>query len=106
MSTDYNPFELDAQEAQRALTEEAAQLALRNKVNDFQWLMSSKRGRRIVQRLLADTGLYRSSFNHSGSVTAFQEGQRNFGLKLMAMIENHCQDQYILMLQERDQSDN
>jgi hypothetical protein len=103
MSTEYDPFDTAEREELDADRKAAVQLDLLNEINDLQWLMGNKRGRRIVQRLLAKTGLYRSSFNNSGSVTAFNEGQRNFGLRLMALIEAHCSDQYILMLQERNQ---
>jgi len=102
MTTDYDPFDPIAREELDADRKAAAELERINEVNDFQWLMGSKRGRRIVCRLLAKTGLYRSSFNNSGSVTAFNEGQRNFGLMLMAMIEANCADQYFLMLQEKN----
>lgn len=103
MTADYNPFDTAEREELDADRKAAVQLDLLNEVSDIQWLMGNKRGRRIVHRLLAKTGLYRSSFNNSGSVTAFNEGQRNFGLQLMAMIETHCPDQFILMLQERNQ---
>lgn len=103
MATDYNPYEPEQREEQDAAREDARQLELLNEINDFQWLMGSKRGRRIVHRLLAKTGMYRTSFNNSGSVTAFNEGQRNIGLRLMALIEAHCADQYIVLLQEKNQ---
>ena len=93
MTTDYDPFDPIAREELDADRKAAAELERINEVNDFQWLMGSKRGRRIVCRLLAKTGLYRSSFNN---------GQRNFGLMLMAMIEANCADQYFLMLQEKN----
>lgn len=102
MITDYDPFDTAEREELDADRKAADELERINEVNDLQWLMGSKRGRRIVQRLLAKTGLYRSSFNNSGSVTAFNEGQRNFGLRLMALIAAHCADQYITMLQEKN----
>lgn len=102
-ATDYDPFDPEGQEELDAARKDAAQLELANEINDLQWLMGSKRGRRVVRRLLAKTGLYRTSFNNSGSVTAFNEGQRNVGLWLMALLEAHCSDQYIVLLQERTQ---
>jgi len=100
MATDYDPFDPAAREEQDQARKDQTLQAMRDEIGDLQWLMGSKRGRRIVRRLLAKTGLYRSSFNHSGSITAFNEGERNVGLKLMALIEVHCKDQYIAMLQE------
>lgn len=101
-TTDYDPFDPEAQAQQDATRKEASELDRQNEINDLQWLMGNKRGRRVVRRLLARTGLYRSSFNNSGSVTAFNEGQRNVGLWLMAMIESHCADQFVVLLQEKN----
>jgi hypothetical protein len=99
---DHSPYDTAARDEATNSQRERLALELQNEVQDFQWLMSSKRGRRIVHRLLAKAGMYRSSFNQSGSVTAFNEGQRNVGLALMALIEAYCWDQYILLLQEKN----
>lgn len=102
MTTDYDPFDNEAREELDAARKDAAELERIEEAEGFRWLMGSKRGRAIMRRLLAKTGLYRTSFNNSGSVTAFNEGQRNFGLWLMAQIETNCPDRYVLMLQEKD----
>lgn len=99
---DYTPYDTAAREEESAVRKERAALDLQNEVQDLQWLMGNKRGRRIVHRLLAKTGLFRSSFNNSGSATAFNEGQRNVGLQLMALIEATCFDDYLVMLQEKN----
>jgi hypothetical protein len=49
---------------------------------------------------LGSTGLYRTSFHSSGSVTAFNEGQRNIGLMLNAAILDHCPEQWAVMQRE------
>lgn len=67
---------------------------------DIKWLMSDKRGRRIVHAVLAETGLYQLSFT-GNSETFFREGRRDVGLKLLATIERLSPDGYIKMLQER-----
>lgn len=67
--------------------------------DDFKWLMSDKRGRRVMWRLLAETGLYKTSFT-GNSETFFREGARNVGLKLMAQIHELTPDAYGLMLKE------
>lgn len=51
-------------------------------MGDLRHVMSDARGRRFLWNLLGDCGLYRLSFNHSGSITSFNEGERNVGLKL------------------------
>jgi len=102
MTTEYDPFDNEARAEIDAARKDAAELERIEEAEGFKWLMGSKRGRAIMQRLLAKTGLYRTSFNNSGSVTAFNEGQRNYGLWLLAQIETHCPDRYILMLQEKN----
>lgn len=96
--SDFEPFDTEAQDQAAADRKERDRLELVNELEDFKWLMGSKRGRRIVRRLLNITGVHRTSFHNSGSVTAFNEGQRNVGLKLMDMINSHCGDEYVKLL--------
>lgn len=97
---DLDPTDLLAlEQTQREYSETA--LAERSiEVGDFQWLMSDKRGRRFVWRLLAKTGVFRSSFT-GNSETFFREGARNVGLMLLAEINEHSPEQYTLMLKEQ-----
>lgn len=79
-----------------ALQEEKAR---RLETDDLKWLMSDKRGRRVMWRLLETTGVYRSSFT-GNSETFFREGQRNVGLRLLSDIHEHCPDAFVVMLKE------
>jgi len=67
---------------------------------DVKWLMSSRRGRRIVWRFLAQAGVYRSSFNANSMTMAFNEGARNSGLRLLDLVHEHCADAYPTMVRE------
>lgn len=96
-STD--PFESESK--QLADRKAAAKLASINDAEDLRWLMSNKRGRRIVWRWLEKAGVYRSSFNHSGSVTSFNEGMRNIGLMLLSEIHECCPEHYLTMIMEQ-----
>lgn len=96
----HDPFDTDAEVEEAAAQKQRQLSAAELKVNDFKWLMGSKRGRRIVSRLLDETGVFRTSFT-GNSETFFREGQRNVGLGLMALINDNCGDQYVLMLNER-----
>lgn len=80
--------------------EAAAQAA-----DDLAFVMSDPRGRRFMWRLLGATGMYAASFNHSGSITAFNEGQRNIGLKLVADITGTIPEQYLVMQGEAIEAD-
>lgn len=97
---DSNPTDTAAQEAHRDGLKLRAQLAARTEVEDIKWLMSSKRGRRIVHRLLDSAGVYRISFHTNALQMAFNEGNRNQGNALLALITTHCPDRYTDLLNE------
>ena len=84
-------------EAQRLKAENARKTF----VDDIKWLMSSPRGRRIAWWLLEKAGVNRTSFNNSGSVMAFNEGQRNIGLMIQAQIVEMAPEAYMTMLEEQ-----
>lgn len=102
MQTDYSPFDTAANEATDADRKERQRLAALKEAEDWRWLMSGPRGRRIVRRLLAKTGLYQSSIRGGVELTTFHEGERNVGLRLMDLIVAASPGEYILMLQENE----
>lgn len=55
-------------------------------------------------RLLSEAGIYRTSFNNSGSVTAFNEGKRHLGLVFIGEVNEHAADQFLVMLKEHSNS--
>ncbi|CAB4161432.1 hypothetical protein UFOVP728_49 [uncultured Caudovirales phage] len=84
-------------EAQRRQAENASKTL----IEDVRWLMSSPRGRRLVWWLLGKCGVNRTSFNNSGSVMAFNEGQRNIGLLLQGEVIEASPEAYMTMLTEQ-----
>lgn len=99
--SNHDPFDLRGQERAKEQSEEAIRLVLQTEQDDIKWLMGSKRGRRVVWRQLERCGVYRLSFNHSGSITAFNEGMRNIGLMLLAQVQELAPDQFAVMLKEQ-----
>jgi hypothetical protein len=98
----HDPFEPEV-DATTAQSERARQLTALE-VSDLLWLMGSKRGRRIVWRLLEEAGVFRTSFNTNSLLMAFAEGTRNYGLRVLGLIHTHCPELYAPMLKEqRDQ---
>lgn len=87
-------------EREEAQAKAAVALKRKLQVEDFKWLMGHAQGRRIVSRLLEETGVHRTSFNHSGSVMAFNEGKRHIGLYLMAEILEIAPESYTKLLKE------
>lgn len=96
----YDPTDLRGQEL--AKQDRAAKERLAKEVEDLdlKWLMSSKRGRRIVWRLLEQAGVFRLSFNTNAMSMAFAEGNRNFGNRTLAQIHTLCPELYPVMVKE------
>ena len=105
MTDAHNPYaepeDTETQEDRKARLENE----VKGEIGDIVWLMNNgKRGRRIVRRLLDQAGVYQLSYTGEALSTAFNEGRRNHGLRLMDLVTTHCPEQYVLLLRER--SDN
>ncbi len=88
MSITRDPTDTASQEREAVLDEQKAREVRRLEVGDLKWLMANAQGRRVVWRLLQRAGVYTSSFSHSGSVMAFNEGRRDMGLWLLAEVSD------------------
>lgn len=98
MST-HDPIDAVAQELTDGQTAGANRLE-KTAEDDLKWLMSDKRGRRIVWRFLSDAGVYRSSFATNALVMAHREGERQVGLTLLQAVCSLCPSQYARMTAE------
>jgi hypothetical protein len=96
-------FDNTSQEAQREQARLRAQVAAQSEIEDIRWLMGSKRGRRVVHRLLENAGVFRISFHTNALQMAFNEGNRNQGNVLLALVTEHCPDKYAELLNEAKQ---
>ena len=100
---EHDPLDIEITERAKASLIEDAKHAARVYEDDIKWLMGSKRGRRIVNRLLQDAGVFRISFSTNALQMSFNEGNRNSGLKLLAAISEYCPNRYIEMTEEAKQ---
>ena len=100
MKTHDNPLDLTTQEAEHAEAVRQEQLASENEVANIKWLMGDKRGRHHMWGLLEKAGVYRTSFSQNGSVTSFNEGQRNVGLAYVGLVQEHCLGDFVKMINE------
>lgn len=66
-------------------------------------VLDTPAGRFILWCLLEDTHVYATSFDHSGSVMYFKEGERNIGLRWRARIIAADPTLYQLMCREAEQ---
>jgi hypothetical protein len=100
MSKEFDPIDIRAQEKAKSDREVRERLAKENEEADLKWLMGSKRGRRVVWRLLDQSGVFRLSFNTNAMQMAFAEGNRNYGNRTLAMIHALCPELYPQMVKE------
>lgn len=96
--SNYDPTDIRSQERAKADTDLRNRLAKDTEESDLKWLMGSKRGRRIVWRFLDRAGVFRLSFNTNSMTMAFNEGNRNEGLRILAQIHTLCPELYPVMV--------
>lgn len=101
MSANYDPLDLRGQEREKAEKEVRSKLDRENEEADLKWLMGNRRGRRVVWRLLEQSGVFRMSFNTNAMQMAFAEGNRNFGNRILSMIHATCPELYPTMVKEQ-----
>jgi len=97
-----DPLDLRGQDRDKADFEAEKRVQQKNEEDDFKWLMQSKRGRRIIWRLLEQAGVFRISFNQNSMTMAFNEGGRNYGLKILDLVHTLTPELYPTMLKEQN----
>jgi hypothetical protein len=95
-----DPVDIVAQEERQALLKEDIKRRQIIETDDVKFIMSDKRGRRYIYRVLEQSGIWRISFNTNALTMAFNEGSRNLGLKLLAQLTTHCPESYNKMIEE------
>ena len=98
--SNFDPTDLQGQERSRAEADLRSKLTKDTEDSDFKWLMGSRRGRRIIWRLLDRAGVFRLSFNTNAMSMAFAEGTRNEGLRILTQIHTLCPELYHVMVKE------
>jgi len=73
-----------------------AQIHKEQNKEDLKGILDSAGGRRFLWKLLEECGVYKISFT-GDSYTAFNEGKRQIGLRLIEDIFDACPDAYIEM---------
>lgn len=70
---------------------------------DYAWLMSGPRGRRIVARLIEQCGTVATSFNTNALAMAHNEGARSIGVHIHRLLERVCPKELVAMVGERSE---
>lgn len=82
-----------------ARKETIANLREKEHISDFGWILSDVRGRRFIWKYLASVQVFDVCFTGNNS-TFFNLGERNAGLRILKMINDHFPEAYLMMLQE------
>ena len=96
---DFDPFDIASQQGRDNDKRHVAAIDRKAEADDWAWLMTSKRGRKIVRELLTYCGVTRSSFTGS-SETFFREGQRAVGLYVMRQAWTHAPASCLEMMKD------
>jgi len=72
-------------------------------IKDLRATMSTSSGRRTIWNLLSRCGVFQSCFSIDSNVMSFKEGKRDIGLNYMALLHEHCHDDYLKMEHEQKQ---
>jgi len=100
--SEFDPTDIEAIREAHRLKEEHEAFLKRRDTDDFKWLMSDKRGRRIVYRLLADTGVFRNPFVPGQTdLSDYNCGVMSIGQKFFADINEFCPERYETMITEQ-----
>lgn len=95
-----DPTDIAGEEADLAAQDTARRNAALTEEDDYRWLLSTERGRRLAWRILGLTGMNRPSFTGDATTTFFREGERNIGLKLQLGLANADKQAFSTMMLE------
>lgn len=98
---DFDPTDLEARAKEDAMRNLKAKVTIETEEADIKWLMGSRRGRRIIWRILERAGVFRLSFNTNAMQMAFAEGNKNEGIRTLALIHTQCPELYPTMVKEQ-----
>lgn len=95
-----DPTDLKAQDAARAEQAQRDAQAHELEISDVSWLMSSKRGRRILWRQLTRARVFHTSYSHVAMEMAHNEGRKQEGYRLLGLIHAAAPNLYPTMVAE------
>lgn len=94
-----DPTNLDELAAAEQLSADAEREEREEEIDDFRWLASDRRGRRVIYRLLDRAGVFRLSYTGNND-TFFNEGMRNVGLRYLHLLNEASPQHYATMMRE------
>lgn len=97
--SDFDPTDIAANEQRDADRKDSDKRSIEQETEDLKWLMSDKRGRRIMWRLLSFTGVFRNPFRGTRE-TDFLCGVMHVGQQYLTDINEHAPERYNQMVSE------
>jgi len=94
---------LESQEIAKIEAQKELDRKLLIESEDIKWIMSNKRGRRYIWRLITRAGVYKTSFTANSNATAFNEGARNIGLSIISDVYDSAPESFEVMVKENRQ---
>ena len=101
MSKDYDPL---SGELSTDLTKEQKNKRAKE-IEDLRFVLNDQRGRRVFNRLLEKTGVYRNPFT-GNSETYFRCGEMNIGQFIVAEVQAVSPESYTNLLKEFNENGN
>ncbi len=72
---------------------------------DIEVVLGMREGRRLMQRILDMGRIHGTTFDKSAQIAAFQEGERNLGLKILELLSTNAPQYAVQMQIERIEAD-
>ena len=101
MSKDYDPL---SGEISTDLSKEQKNKRAKE-IEDLRFVLNDQRGRRVINRLLDKTGVYRNPFT-GNSETYFRCGEMNIGQFIVAEVQAVSPESYTNLLKEFNENGN
>ena len=101
MSKDYDPL---SGEISTDLSKEQKNKRAKE-IEDLRFVLNDQRGRRVINRLLEKTGVYRNPFT-GNSETYFRCGEMNIGQFIVAEVQAVSPESYTNLLKEFNENGN
>ena len=104
--SNYDPTDIRSQERAKADTDLRNKLAKDTEEDDFTWLMGSRRGRRIVARIIERSRAGDCCFNTNALTMSFNSGRQVEGEYQVRMARRICPELYLEMMKEMNDDRN
>jgi hypothetical protein len=77
----------------------------RRRRDDLKQVLGTREGRRLLNRLIQMCGVYDHGFEPSGQKMAYEKGQRDIGVMIVADIKEVSPESYLTMLRESEEKE-